>query len=522
MKGDISCCLPTGLGKTLVAALVIARMRQLNPQKKVVFLVDRIPLIDQQSEYIQLETGLVVAKLHGDMPKNLDSDYDVLVIIAAVFINLVKDGTLNILEFSLLVFDEAHHIVKSHPFAQILNDLHANVQLDVKPKVLGLTASPAGRNDFFSTLLSLKVISRISGTRLISSNSIEDYVSNPRHEIIELALNSHEQYLFDLIERINLQTRQKYSDVYDNDQDDTIYSLSDVPGNVQEIITTFARAYDILSTSQAIPYDKEKEEKDTKCKLEVALDIINKYRNKPFRAIIFVQTRDMTKHVIDEITRLHDLYPFIKADFVTGHGQSGDKSVGMTTPKQKKVLDRFRTGSINLLIATNVVEEGLDVPSCNLVIRLDSPSTVTALIQCRGRLREKNSEFYGIVKSKKNSFAKIMHQERHMKDALQFLQYQTCTDSLLKEMEKMISKQMFKEWIQRSGAAGFNIQPTWKSVTQGHRNVDVVLSLNGVKVGQVNSTSKKTGEDQICRQVMTDMIIPKILVNYSNSQEVYL
>jgi len=59
----------------------------------------------------------------------------------------------------------------------------------------------------------------------------------------------------------------------------------------------------------------------------------------------------------------------------------------MTKNEQEKVIKRFKTGEKNLLLATSVAEEGLDINDCNFVIRYDMMGNEISAVQSRGRVR---------------------------------------------------------------------------------------------------------------------------------------
>ena len=58
-----------------------------------------------------------------------------------------------------------------------------------------------------------------------------------------------------------------------------------------------------------------------------------------------------------------------------------------------KNIDDFKNDKINILIATSVIEEGLDVSSCNLVVSINEVLNVKSFIQTKGRARQRNSKF---------------------------------------------------------------------------------------------------------------------------------
>lgn len=64
---------------------------------------------------------------------------------------------------------------------------------------------------------------------------------------------------------------------------------------------------------------------------------------------------------------------------------------------QVDALKDFSDGVFNVLFATEVAEEGLDVRSCQLVVNFDAPSSVKSFIQRRGRARAANSHMTALI-----------------------------------------------------------------------------------------------------------------------------
>lgn len=105
------------------------------------------------------------------------------------------------------------------------------------------------------------------------------------------------------------------------------------------------------------------------------------------RAIIFVPTKKYTHSLRRFVSKVH---PLLRPDVIVGRHATATGH-GMTHVEQKEVIDRFCTGKTNLLIATSVAEEGLDVAECNLVIRYQYITNEIGHVQIQGRARADDS-----------------------------------------------------------------------------------------------------------------------------------
>jgi dsRNA-specific ribonuclease len=76
---------------------------------------------------------------------------------------------------------------------------------------------------------------------------------------------------------------------------------------------------------------------------------------------------------------------------------------------QGKRLLEFKTGIFNVLFATDIAEEGLDVRACQRVINFDLPCTVKSYVQRRGRARAQNSIMLNLIPEDKTS--EMIYQE---------------------------------------------------------------------------------------------------------------
>lgn len=171
---NIIVVLDTGSGKTLIAALrlklEVERQAALGARKVSWFLVPtvgrrslppqsaltvspKVALCQQQYEVLKNILPCGVDYISGGKEpdkwtnpllwKNIVSVNQVIVSTHQVLLDALRHAYLNLgLDIGLLIFDEAHHALRGHPYNRIMREFYDPLPADQRPSILGLTASP--------------------------------------------------------------------------------------------------------------------------------------------------------------------------------------------------------------------------------------------------------------------------------------------------------------------------------------------------------------------------------------------
>jgi endoribonuclease Dicer len=123
----------------------------------------------------------------------------------------------------------------------------------------------------------------------------------------------------------------------------------------------------------------------------------NQKKKMDYRGIIFVTRRDAVLALTEILAR----HPSTAQVFTVGSllGESGnsrrhsflDITRRLVRQPPDETLIGFREGDLNLIVATAVAEEGLDVQACCNVVHWDVPQNMVSWAQSRGRARQELS-----------------------------------------------------------------------------------------------------------------------------------
>lgn len=106
-------------------------------------------------------------------------------------------------------------------------------------------------------------------------------------------------------------------------------------------------------------------------------------KNPPSRVLVFVKLRDSVKNITKKLKSRPD--GLIKPSRFVGQATKSKDDKGLSQKKQLEILEQFKQGIYNVLVSTNVGEEGLDIAECDLVIFYDVVASEIRFIQRKGR-----------------------------------------------------------------------------------------------------------------------------------------
>ncbi|PSS37374.1 hypothetical protein PHLCEN_2v776, partial [Hermanssonia centrifuga] len=157
--------LPTGLGKTFIAGVVMLNFYTWFPEGKVVFVAPTKPLVAQQIEACHKTCGIPgshAAELTGQNSRAVRSrtwqEKRVVYMTPQTLMNDLKTDNCDPQDIVLLVIDEAHKGTGDYAYAQVIRYMMAK---NPHFRVLALTATPGGKPDTVQAIVDALHISHI-------------------------------------------------------------------------------------------------------------------------------------------------------------------------------------------------------------------------------------------------------------------------------------------------------------------------------------------------------------------------
>ncbi len=428
--------LPTAAGKSLVEYLFMLEhlTRSKKDRPRALLIAPTNALVDQHRRNVVelLDPRFEVVCLTGSTPParrvSFWAESDLIIATPQVVRNDLEASRISPSDLVAVVFDEAHHARGSHAMAAAGRLLRLGSEL---PVCMGATASPGTTSSDVNSLCSILGLTNIHARSsqdpelrpyLPELRTREHHVDVP--ESIRSLAEPLEAWSSALVDRLShlgypLKRGLVSVRVLNGLQARISQAISLKEGSAFQAAKALAdlrRVHLLVGhlTSQGIAASREhllrslerekngsaalqrfmndhrikrlkasldgSEELHPKMNLVMDLVVQALARGHEQRVIVFVNFRDTANELVE---RLSSLDHVVVARFVGQSDRVRDR--GLSQKEQIAVLDRFRSGEVNVLVATQVGEEGLDVPNADDVIHYEPVGSAIRTIQRRGR-----------------------------------------------------------------------------------------------------------------------------------------
>ncbi|KAJ2920260.1 hypothetical protein MD484_g57, partial [Candolleomyces efflorescens] len=452
--------LPTGLGKTFVAGVVMLNYYRWFPTGKIVFVAPTKPLVAQQITASHETCGIPgsdAMELTGHVQSATRSRYwqekRVFYMTPQTLESDLGSGICDPMDIVLLVIDEAHHATGDYSYNKVVRFMMAK---NPHFRLLALTATPGNNTDSIQTLIDGLHISRIE-IRNENSLDLKPYIfekvvkphvikakgdvfvlqelllklMDPIFKILKTAglfypgeslitmhpfrpmriaterKNPLAAKYFGHLSKLSTLVRSHLYLLTGSVSSSREY-LEEVAAKEEETLALGKNPKDPLTKNPAFQtlmkkFDELKAQGPSPHpKMEKLRDILVTYfggrmkdptDDKPdepddTRVMVFSSYRAVVEEIIQE---LNQNQPLIRAAAFIGQASDKKGRKGLKQKEQIELIERFQKGEFNVLVATSIGEEGLDIGEIDLTVCYDTDKAPTRMIQRFGRTGRKRA-----------------------------------------------------------------------------------------------------------------------------------
>lgn len=439
--------IPTGLGKTIIALMLAIHKLSEVENSKVIFLAPTKPLVNQHrnlfielTNILEKELVMFTGAVSPNQRKEEWLNTRILFATPQVLQNDIISNNYTLRDVSLIIFDECHRAVGNYAYVFIAQKYMSSGK---NKQILGITASPGATEEKINEIKENLFIKNIE-IKSVRDVDVKPYIQNVDIEWLRIDLPKDfleilkvleaklkEIYKFlkhqNLIETevirnvsrlkilgLNKEIDLRISQATDDNEKFAMFNAKKMVANALRLshMTELLETHGLKALNQYFSKNVEniQDNKSSKSLRELFLsrdlkrarNLTDKLisegiihpkikklkellfeqisQNEKSRILVFSQYRDSVNNIIDyfsedDVIRIHK--------FIGQQTKGKDK--GMSQKNQIEILNNFKEGVYNVLVSTNVGEEGLDIPDCDLVIFYDMTPSVVRSIQRRGR-----------------------------------------------------------------------------------------------------------------------------------------
>lgn len=430
VESNLIVVVPTGLGKTIVALIAAAEMMK-ETGKKVIFLAPTRPLVMQHLEtfrrYFLLKSlALFTGSTHPAERKKLWFSNKVIFATPQVIGNDLQAGLYTLDDVAFCIFDEAHRAVGNYSYVEVAERCR-----NAGIRILGLTASPGSKRTKVEDILAALNIEKVE-IRNREDIDVNSFVRSIEEQIERVELSGEmkkllkpiDELLHEKIVKLQRMGFLRYKKAEFVSRKDLLsvraaimargkrggYLFGAMHNSVLAI-----HAYhcsELLETQGIRPlrlYLERMMESEKKSKVEKSFlndprmkkvsemlsDVSADSHPKVARLVDAVEKQigEKDDSLIMVFTQYRDTIEVItsalaarKISFGKFIGQADrGKEKGMSQKEQKQTVQKFSDRKFNVLVASSIGEEGIDIPDVELVIFYEPIPSEIRYIQRKGR-----------------------------------------------------------------------------------------------------------------------------------------